>query len=293
MHSKAIIGAWMQIKSAPINTVMTCSVIAITLLLTATLLIAFQTLKQVANVAKSSNQATLYLKTESDDFAIKQWIDELKKNPLVQEVTFVSKDQALKELASQADYKEILSEVAENPLPAAIQLKLNIQDKNAVKQFATSIDKAPLVAATHLNFEWLERLSALIRLVQRLSYILPLALGLGVVFIINHAIQGATLRNQQEMCLLQLMGATLSYLRRPFLYTGLFLGLGSGLITLFLMSLLFLAFKHPLSDCLHAYNVSLTLSIFSGALFAKVLLTSGLLGLLGAWFAFHRYAKQL
>jgi cell division transport system permease protein len=292
-HTNALSSAAKQILQFPLSTLVVCIIIAVTLLITATLLVMLKTFHQVSAYAENNHQATLYLKPDLSENQITNWMETLKSDPTIQKMTYISKEQALKELSEQLEYQEILENTSENPLPAVILLKLRPDDKAKVQNLIDSLKTNQHVLSVNLDFEWLKRLSALIHLLHRLSSSIIFLLITGVLFIINHAIQTATQRNQQEIYLLQLIGAPSHFIRRPFLYIGSLLGMISGLMAILFFYCLYLFIQQPLIELLDSYQFNSNLTVLNLKIFVSILLLSTTLGLFGAWLAFYRYLQKI
>ncbi|MBA2653588.1 MAG: hypothetical protein H0U71_00785 [Gammaproteobacteria bacterium] len=290
-HYKAFTDALNQSISSPLSTLVTCTIIAITLFLTSTLLLTLKSLQQATDYINSSSQVTIYLKTSAQENTISEWLNQLKQDPEIKAVTYISAAQALQELAQQKDFSGLLTNVDQNPLPPVVMLKLNPTTPSKIQDLSQKLRTMPLVASINLDFDWLNRLSALIQLGNRLSLVLSIVFSIGVLFIISHAIQGATQKNRQEMDILELIGASTPYIRRPFLYLGFLLGLGAGIISLILLIVLLIALKTPLFELLRSYNLSYSTLFSLSKVFFLTLLISTSLGWVGAWLAFYKHAK--
>jgi cell division transport system permease protein len=292
-HSKALSDSWSQLRSTPMATLVTCTIMAIATVLTSLLFLGLGTFQRITEGIHANNEVAIYLKSASSEQQIQTWADTLRKNPLIRDVSYISPDQALKELTQEPGYGGILNSVTDNPLPPVILIKFQDSDKAQITAIINQLRAAPLVEAVHLNFEWFERLFALLKLAHRITYVLAALLSFGIIFIVSHAIQGATQKNQQEMTLLQLIGAKPPFLRRPFLYLGSLLGVGAGIITLLLLTLLFLAVQQPIADLLTSYRLSMTTPALNFGVGFAILFCSTLLGWLGARIAFYRYAHSV
>lgn len=289
-HKLALKNGWLQIVQSPLSSLTTCLIIAMTLLLTSTMLISLNTFKHVANSLHASNQVTFYLKNNGQEREIKALVDQLKQNELVQDATYTSPEEALKELTNTSEFKEVLVDLHNNPLPPVLLLTFKTQDKQQIHALINAISRQSYVEAIHLNSEWFERLFAILQLGNRVTYLLSFLFGIGILFIVSHAIQEATTKNYQEMILYELMGATTAYIRRPFLYVGGLLGLSSAIVCLIFICLLFIALRQPLEQLLLSYNLPFP-TTFQFNTVLKVLAFSTFLGWLGAWISFYKYAK--
>lgn len=291
IHSSAAMQALRQVRETPLSTFITCAIIAMTLVLTTTLTVTLKTFEHIASYVKNSNQLIVYLKPEGKEFEIEQWLTTLKQKPVVKEITYISKEQALKELANQPDYNEILANIPDNPLPSALLIKLNTDDKALIEPLVNNLKASPFTVAINFDFDWLKRLSIIIWLLRRVSLALEIVFAVGVLLIVNHAIRSATQRNQQEIQLLQLIGASTPYIRKPFIYLGVLLGVGAGLITVSLLIFITFAIKQPLTEFLTAYHLQSQAFLLDFQVLWSLLTVSTLLGVLGAWLSFNRYAK--
>jgi len=292
-HTKALTEACKQIAQTPISTFVTCLVMAMTLLITSILLVGVNFSRKGAAYLHASQQVTVYLKPGSLESQIKHWITQLEQEGDVKDLVYIPPSQALQELTQDPEYNLVLRNLSENPLPPVIQLKLTFSDSNLIKEWAHRMRAMPWVDSVSLDLEWITRLTAIITLINRASFILTLILGLGVLFIISHTIQAATTRNRREIEILQLMGATLPYIRRPFLYLGVLMGFFSGVLTLLLLSLIVFLLRSPLFLLFASYNITSPPPFFNVIPSFTILIMSTCLGWLGSCIAFYRYAKIL
>lgn len=288
-HRLALTGGWQQLVQSPLSSLTTCLIIALSLILTTTLLVSLHAFKHITQQLQTGNQITFYLKNDQEQ-AARSLLAQLHQNELVKEATYVSPEEALRELSAETEFKEALVDVHDNPLPPVILLTLTSQDKEEIKQLINKISQNGAIASVHLNSQWFDRLYALIALGNRLTYVLSVLFGIGILFIISHAIAEATRKNSEEMVLAELIGATRAYLRRPFLYVGCLLGFFAGLLAVILLIVLSHSLKTPLTALLQSYSLPVP-TLVSTATILQVIAFSTLLGWLGAWISFYKYAK--
>lgn len=289
-HRMAFKNGLLQVKQAPFSSFITCLIIAMTLLLTTSLLLSLQTFKHIADSIHASNQVTFYLKPNSSEATIQAALEQLKQTGVIKEATYTSPEKALKELASSSEFKDVLVNIQDNPLPPVLLLTFDTQDQQQINDLVTTISQQPFVESVHINTDWFNRLFAIIQLGNRVTYLMTFLFSIGILFIISHTIAEATSKNYQEMLLLELIGATTAYIRRPFLYIGAMLGFGSGLACILLITLLLFAVKTPLLALLQSYNLPYPTTLQFRAI-CPILLFSTTLGWLGAWISFYKYAN--
>ena len=91
---------------------------------------------------------------------------------------------------------------------------------------------------------------------------------------------------------LHLVGASNGFVRQPFLYLGFWYGLLGALLALILLGLCMIYLAPPLERLLDAYGNTFAVRGLGAGGGLLVLLSGGLLGLLGAWVSVQRYLRQ-
>lgn len=293
-HHRAFRDARSQLGKTPLSTFMTSLIIALTLLFTSILLTGLNAFQHAAEKIHQNHQVTIYLKSEKKGEALTQWLAALKEHPSVKEVVYISPDEALAELTKQSDYQGILTGVEKNPLPPVVLIKF-VPDENpqTIETLTTEWKAASWVDTLQFNLLSFKRMFALLTLCHQIIYTLAGLFGVGVLLMINHVIQAATQRNHREMTLLQLLGAPRAYVRRPFLYLGVLIGLIAGILVALLAASLLFSIHKPLQELLHSYNLAYSLSKLTLGIAFWSTLFSCFLGWLGAWMAFFKYSRQL
>src|SRR5690606_35903771 len=118
---------------------------------------------------------------------------------------------------------------------------------------------------------------------------LGLVLGLGVVLVVGNTIRLAIESRRAEIVVMKLVGATDAFVRRPFLYTGTWFGLGGGLLAWLLLAAGVAWLGNPVAQLVELYQSDFTLGGLSPRLVLLLLAGGSLLGWLGAWFAVGRH----
>ena len=178
---------------------------------------------------------------EDDILAMQKSIEAL---PEVQTVTYTSRDKALADfkLRHQTDQftLQALDELSDNPLGATLNVKAKdpsqyegianfLKDKGQTGPGGTSIiDKINY----YQNKEAIDKLSSIINSANRLGLILTLVLVLISVLITVNTIRLAIYMSREEISVMRLVGASGTYIRGPFMVSGMLYGLISGLITI-------------------------------------------------------------
>jgi cell division transport system permease protein len=98
---------------------------------------------------------------------------------------------------------------------------------------------------------------------------------------------------RQEIEIVKLFGATNSFIRRPFLYSGLLYGLLGGLLAWLLLELSFAVLSRPVANLVALYGSGYELRGLDGWSGLVLLSGGGLLGLLGSWLSVGRHLSAI
>lgn len=215
---------------------------------------------------------------------------QLEVLPEVLSVDYVSKEQALAEFRAQlaAEGREDVSEyVGSNPLPAQLVVKLrNPKEFGAV----TATLRAPtgVVERVVEQQKDVDRLISITGLLRTVGLIIIALVGLTVLLIVVNTIRMAVMSRADEIEIMRLVGASDAFVRWPFIFEGLLVGLLGALVTLGLLSLA----SAPIGQLANAIagQVPVGFSRQLASLVTAVVLAAGLgLGGLGAWISVRAY----
>jgi cell division transport system permease protein len=148
------------------------------------------------------------------------------------------------------------------------------------------------VDLAQLDVAWLRRLQAVLELIEYMVLALSVLLAVGVLFIIGNTIRFAIDRRRREVAVIKLIGGTDGFVRRPFLYTGLWYGIGGGLCAVIFLVLLDWWLDAPIQAVLALYKSDHLLTWMGLQRSMLLILGAGLLGWIGAWLAVSRYLRH-
>lgn len=170
----------------------------------------------------------------------------LRDDPRVEQVTHVSKEEALRRFQEYfADLGDLPEMLATNPLPASLEVRLagSEPDPAEVRLLAESIAGAPGVEDVEYDTGWVERLHSMIRIASASGYVVGGLLLLAATFTTSNVIRLALYSRRDEVEILQLVGATRGFIQGPFLVEGLLQGLAGGLLALAVLAVVHLAVR--------------------------------------------------
>lgn len=229
---------------------------------------------------------SVYFTADAEAEAIAQLVSKAEAHSKVQKVWHITPEEALAEFQEFSGLAESMDLLAANPLPSSLKVTLtNSADVIDLQDLARVLDGQPGVDEVVIEKTWLERLAALSSLVNRLGVILGAMFAIGAVLVTATSVRLAIEARLDELRVQKLVGASMAYLRRPFLYFGLLYGLGGALIALMLISALLLLLETPLATLMGSYGGTLNIVGFDPRFLVGLLALGGVLGMFGALLA--------
>jgi cell division transport system permease protein len=190
----------------------------------------------IENYFKENVTVNIYLKNSSRDNDVKQINKFLNLNENVKSIEFISKEDAA-ELFTNEIGEEFVGFLGYNPLLDLISVRLfgNKIDIYNIEEFIESLDNfefieeveydKPLVESLVNNFE---RIGVLIIIISVLFFITSFIL-------INNSIKISIYNKRDTIKTMQLVGATKSFIRRPFIASYVRIGVYSSIVSLILL----------------------------------------------------------
>jgi len=160
--------------------------------------------------------------------------NDISKYPEVLRADIVSKEQALERARRElGEFKDVFEA---GFLPASIDVRLRpgFRDPLSVKKVSSRIQEYDFVDDVRYGEEWIAQLYKLRNIAGVTGGVLGLAFAVVAVIIIGATIRMAVLSRSREISIMRLVGATDSFIRRPFLIEGFAKGIAGGVVALVL-----------------------------------------------------------
>ena len=292
-HRASLIDSLRRLARQPIGSFFTCLVMAIALSLPMGLSLLLDNVERLGGSWQRAAQISLYLKLETNEASGQRLRDEIAGMADVAEAQWISREQALAEFQQQSGLGEALRELPDNPLPGVVVVTPHEVDKAALEALRGRLAELPGVQQAQLDLQWVERLSAILKLGQHFVFGLTLLLVLALLLVIGNTIRLHIENRRNEIEVIKLVGGTDGYVRRPFLYMGALYGVGAGLLAWAVLAfglnwlnaaVVRLAGLYGSDFALGGVPVDDGLSLLLGAV---------LLGYIGAWLAVARHLSEL
>lgn len=237
---------------------------------------------------------TVYLRVDADVQIGRALRDQLSEDPDVERVSLISAESALAEFEKFTGVSDALAHLKSNPLPASLRVVMKGDTPpERYEALATRLRAETGVDEISVEKTWLERVQAMTVLLRRLSWVLAATFSVGAILVTATSVRLAIEARLEEVRVMKLVGATDSYIRRPFLYFGLLFGLGGGIAGAMLISAVLGLLEAPLAALLGSYGQRLDPDGVNVAFFAVLVLSGGVLGIAGALLAARQRLTHL
>lgn len=295
-HLQAFFYTLGQLARSPLGTLMTTAVIGIALALPTSLYVLLENAQKVSRGWDGSTQISLFLKTRVSDKEARQIAHHLQQRPELRDVRLITRVEALEEYRQLSGFETILAAFGnENPLPAVLVLEPRPSHSapDTIRGLVEELSQRPDVDVAQFDLQWLRRLHAIMGIVQRGVVVLGALLALGVLLIIGNTIRLTIQNRHDEIAIAKLFGATDAFIRRPFLYIGVWYGLLGAILAWALVSIALWLLMNPVSALAALYYSDFLLVTMDGESTLLLLMTGASLGLIGSWLAIGRHLDAI
>lgn len=161
-HMQALRLVLSRFQKNRLGTLLICLSIGVTLALPSVAYIILDNLNGLVSSVKSESQISVFL-TEKHDTALVSGIEKiLKQNPAIQNVIFVSKQDALEQLTAIDANKSLLDSLQGNPLPDAFFVEPKMLDATSIESLKNELSKIQGVETVLVDGVWIKRLNSLL-----------------------------------------------------------------------------------------------------------------------------------
>lgn len=231
-HLQALFGSLGRLLRTPMATLLTLIVIGVALSLPAGLGLVVNNLRSATGDLGNALDFTVHFKLGTPIERVQQIAKGARDRAGVESVTVKTADEALEEFKQASGFGDALSALTDNPLPhhLIVRPSTNASGPTEVENLRRYFVAFPEVDLVQLDLDWVRRLHSLLDVLRRVFWVVVAVLGLGVLAVIGNTIRLEIQHRRPEIEVTKLVGGSNAFVRRPFLYTGLFYGLGGGLL---------------------------------------------------------------
>lgn len=254
-HVQVLLASVGQLARMPGSTMMSVGVIGITLALPGLLYLLVANAERVSGDWHGGTHVSLFLRGTVDSSQAQTLAAHLAKRADVNRVRVVSSEQALSEFKELSGFGEALDALPANPLPSLLVIipEPQYEQPETLERMVLELQSLPAVELAQLDMEWVKRFHVILKLTRRALIVLSVLLALAVLLIVSNTIRLAILNRREEIEIIQLIGGTDRFIRRPFLYNGMLQGLLGAGVAVVLIALCLHLLRPPIQVLANLY----------------------------------------
>ena len=291
-HFQAFNRALVRIISNFGSSLMMFIVIGVTLFLPSSGLLIVENVSQISNNIAYDAELSLFLKKGIKQDQIDFIQSALNKTLIVKKTHYESKLIAWDELQSKLNLNPLSTGISENPLPDAFFISLNTFNEKEINTLIDNLKTIDGVENIFFDAGWVKKLRSILYLLKIGLAFLGAILIIVLIVVIGNTIRLQTLTHKDEIEVSKLIGATNSFIQRPFIYTGLIYGLGGGLITVFTLKLSIEIFNKAAINLEAMLGGTFILKNLMWQQNLSIILIAMIIGCLASFFAAHQSIKK-
>ncbi len=280
-HHNALHKALAYFRQAPVSSTFSIIAIGVALAVPALLLLALQNLAGALDFSQP-REIQAFMRLDIDGQRLAEAARLFEQRPDIARVEIINREQALTEFQKSTGLGDALKLLPENPLPAVLVIHPadTIEDPATIKALRSDIESSPSVEKAVLDAEWLQKLNGLGRALKKIAWVGGIALAATVLLLIHYSLRSEIIKRREEIQVVKLVGGSPGYIRRPFLYFAILLGLAGATLALLLILMASFSLSGPLREISALYEKGFSLT--PSAKFSATLLLTGVLLSIGA-----------
>lgn len=283
-----------RLARQPFASMMTVLVIAVTLALPSAVHLLIKNAQAISASWDNALDFSVYLKKDVSIDAARRLADLIKQRADVEQVTLITSDEALAEFRKQSGFGEALDHLTVNPLPHTLVVRPTAANtEDSMRLLNEEVGNLPETDFVQVDTEWVRRFHAILDILQRSIAIGAALLGAAIIVIIGNTIRLDIENRREEIEITKLIGASNAFVRRPFLYSGLWYGLGGGLLALALVYYGLYAVQAPVARLAGLYSSPFDVLSLDLGECLLIIVAGVVLGLAGSWIAAARHMRRI
>ena len=294
-HAQVGVASIGRLYWRPVATLMVWLVIGVALALPALLQVAVRNLEAVGPGQGKAYSIDVFLKPELSTARVQQVAERVEARDDVAKVELITAEQGLAEFRLRSGFGEALDALTDNPLPATLVITpaANSTSPAAMAALRKDLSRVSEVDQVVADTQWLERLQALLSISRSISEGAGLLLSVAVLLVVGQVVRGDIETRRAEVEVSKLLGASDGFVRRPFLYTGFWYGLGGGLVAWLLVAGAVALARPGVARVAALYGSDFQLLGLPLAGYCSLVATGAMLGWLGSGIAATWRLRQL
>ena len=268
---------------------LSCLVIGISMALPTLFYLMLMNVAQIGDSWDGQPRVSLYVLQDAESESV---LNEVEQIVGTTRVHLISAEDALVQFAASSGFSDVLAALDDNPLPAVVE----VRPAGTATEVSALIGQLSMLAGVDdvtVDIAWIERLNALVRFGEYLVMVVGMLLAFGVTLSIGNTIRLAIENRRAEILVVKLVGGTDAFVRRPFLYLGLWYGLGGALMCCFMLWGSMWLLQAPIYQLIASYESSYSLRGLTLLDILTLMIVGIVLGVMGAALAVGRHLREI
>lgn len=294
-HVQTMVGSLGRLWGHPFATLLTILVIGIALALPACLHVLVQNVRAASGGWNNALDISVFMKPAASLDDARRAAQRIRQRRDVDEVTVIPADDALAEFRKNSGFGEALDALKDNPLPHALVVRPDAEFRGPaqVQTLTAELRQLPGVDIVQLDTEWVSRFNAILDVARRAVFLAAGLFALGIMVIVGNTIRLDIENRRDEIEVTKLVGGSNAFVRRPFLYNGLWYGLGGGLVAWAIVAVALLVLSDPVQRIAGLYGSDFRLQGLGLEGWAALIFGGIALGWLGSFIAATRELRGI
>lgn len=283
-----------RLLKTPLASLLNGVLIAVAFSLPVLLFVLVDNFQQLGATWDGQPRISVYLSSGVNQKTIDQRIADYREHSLIEQVVYISPEQGLQDFQQKAGLQDVIAHLGFNPLPGVIQLVpareasfQQLDDAVVTFQSMEGVEQA------RLDRQWVQRLQAILMMLERFSMMLGGLLGLTVILVISNTVRLNIESRKEEIKVVSMVGGTRSFIAMPFIYMGVWYGVMGAVLAQVIVFSLITVLSNEVMNLAGLYNSEMVLSGPGFAVLGALLLSGIFLGILGAMGSCYRHFQAL
>ncbi|PWI31870.1 cell division protein FtsX [Vibrio albus] len=286
---KSFFALWFR----PLGNSLTLAVIAMALTMPASLYLVGKNIVQVAEGIASPSQLSVYLHDDTPEARIMVLKDELESWPEIKAINYVSPQQGLSDLSQYAGFDDAIALLSDYSLPAVLIISPGVEQDSAIRQIASRIGQMDEISDVRMDEDWMARLDSIRTLAITVAVILVVLMLSAVFLIVGNTLRFTVLAHKDEIQVMKMIGATDSFILRPYLYSGVWFGVLGAILAWILTAIITILLNGAVEDLAQLYDSHFRLIGLNVDESFALLMLGAFLGFVAARLSTRRHLKEI
>lgn len=288
-HAAAFKASFLRLFKRPFSSLLSLSVMAIALALPLALAWSLLQMDRMADKVQASRAINVFFLPEVGADEANGIGARLNGDAAIAKLKMKTPEQGLAEFQQSSELAKAVSLLGKNPLPTVMVIEPADGDAMLLVKRLKALPKVEFV---QYDGVWQQRLNAWMAFGQRLLLLLGTLFAIGAVLAVANNIRLDIAARELEIGVLQQLGASDAYIRRPYIYFGALLGFFAGLLAMALLLLAGQLIQPSILALIDSYGSTFRFSPVPLVFPLAILVAAVLLGIFGAWLAVGHHLRQ-